>query len=161
MGRDLCRDNCHDTTGGQTALSGNKHHEMEPWGSISMSQSACILFEPSLACFQAKLISKGVEVVEFDFLTPDVVADYCYDRGFLQCFWECGGMLAAPCISGNVIHKVCAYIEDMGGMFGSRENGMMMGLMGHAQGLCLRGDVWGSTGKTSVGGLNPEQHIAA
>ena len=29
-----------------------------------------------------------------------------YDRGFLQCFWECGGMLAAPCISGNVIHKV-------------------------------------------------------
>jgi len=33
---------------------------------------------------QAKLRAKGVEVVEFDFLTPEAVADYCYDRGFLQ-----------------------------------------------------------------------------
>ena len=34
--------------------------------------------------FQSMLRSKGVEVVEFDFLTPENVADYCYDRGFLQ-----------------------------------------------------------------------------
>ena len=34
--------------------------------------------------FQQSLRSKGVEVVEFDFLTPDAVADYCYERGFLQ-----------------------------------------------------------------------------
>lgn len=34
--------------------------------------------------FQAHLRSRGVEVVEFDFLTPDNVADYCYERGFLQ-----------------------------------------------------------------------------
>lgn len=33
---------------------------------------------------QAFLRAKGVEVVEFDFLTPEAVADYCYDRGFLQ-----------------------------------------------------------------------------
>ena len=57
------------------------------------------------------LRSRGVEVVEFDFLTPEGVADYCYNRGFLQCFWECGGVLSAPCISGNVIHKVTWGIE--------------------------------------------------
>ena len=34
--------------------------------------------------FQVALRSKGVEVIEFDFLTPEAVADYCYQRGFLQ-----------------------------------------------------------------------------
>lgn len=34
--------------------------------------------------FQAHLRSRGVEMVEFDFLTPECVADYCYERGFLQ-----------------------------------------------------------------------------
>jgi hypothetical protein len=34
--------------------------------------------------FQQALRAKGVEVVEFDFLTPEAVADYCYERGFLQ-----------------------------------------------------------------------------
>ena len=37
--------------------------------------------------FQAMLRARGVEVVEFDFLTPELVADYCYDRGFLQVGW--------------------------------------------------------------------------
>ncbi|KAF8061418.1 hypothetical protein HT031_004509 [Scenedesmus sp. PABB004] len=62
------------------------------------------------APFQAHLRSRGVEVVEFDFLTPAAVADYCYERGFLQVFWECGGTLAAPAIAGGVIHKVLAFI---------------------------------------------------
>ena len=60
--------------------------------------------------FQRKLRAKGVEVVEFDFLTPHAVAAYCYDRGFLQCLWECGGTLAAPAISAGVIHKALAFI---------------------------------------------------
>jgi diaminohydroxyphosphoribosylaminopyrimidine deaminase/5-amino-6-(5-phosphoribosylamino)uracil reductase len=34
--------------------------------------------------FQAQLRDQGVEVVEFDFLTPEAVAAYCYERGFLQ-----------------------------------------------------------------------------
>lgn len=34
--------------------------------------------------FQAALLDQGVEVVEFDFLTPEAVSYYCYDRGFLQ-----------------------------------------------------------------------------
>ena len=59
---------------------------------------------------QEMLVKKGVEVVEFDFLTPDAVSDYCYQRGFMSCLWECGGALAAPAVSDNAIHKVVAFI---------------------------------------------------
>ncbi|KXZ44943.1 hypothetical protein GPECTOR_60g720 [Gonium pectorale] len=60
--------------------------------------------------FQAALRSAGVEVVEFDFLTPESVADYCQERGFLRVFWECGGTLAAPAIASGVVHKVMAFV---------------------------------------------------
>ncbi|KAI5072586.1 hypothetical protein GOP47_0012692 [Adiantum capillus-veneris] len=60
--------------------------------------------------FQERLQRKGVEIVEFDFLSPKTVADYCYKRGFLSILWECGGTLAAPAISSGVIHKVMAFV---------------------------------------------------
>ncbi|KAK9852810.1 hypothetical protein WJX84_003994 [Apatococcus fuscideae] len=60
--------------------------------------------------FQRKLQAQGVEVVQFDFLTPEAVAAYCQERGFLQCLWECGGKLAAPAIAGGAIHKAMAFI---------------------------------------------------
>lgn len=60
--------------------------------------------------FQSHLLSKGVEVVQFDFLTPEAVASYCVQRGFLQCLWECGGKLAAPAIAGGAIHKCLAFV---------------------------------------------------
>ena len=62
--------------------------------------------------------------------SPQVMR-YCYSRGYLQCFWECGGSLAAPAVvrylrarlgvpsgfltllarqGGSVIHKVLAFI---------------------------------------------------
>ncbi len=44
----------------------------------------CVCVCVHVCCMQAKLRSLGVEVVEFDFLTPEAVADYCYSRGFLQ-----------------------------------------------------------------------------
>ena len=34
--------------------------------------------------FQESLGAAGVEVVQFDFLTPEAVAAYCQERGFLQ-----------------------------------------------------------------------------
>jgi hypothetical protein len=34
--------------------------------------------------FQDTLAAAGVEVVQFDFLTPEAVAAYCHERGFLQ-----------------------------------------------------------------------------
>ena len=60
--------------------------------------------------FQEQLRAKGVEVVQFDFLTPDAVAHYCSARGFLQCLWECGGTLAAPAIASQTVHKAMAFI---------------------------------------------------
>lgn len=60
--------------------------------------------------FQARLAARGVEIVEFDFLTPRGVMDYCYDRGFLSVLWECGGTLSAPAIASGVIHKVLAFV---------------------------------------------------
>eukprot|EP01018_Ginkgo_biloba_P025457 Gb_30511 [translate_table: standard] len=60
--------------------------------------------------FQKRLTFKGVDVVEFDMLTPRDVMDYCYDRGFLCVLWECGGALSAPAIASGVIHKVIAFV---------------------------------------------------
>ncbi|XP_057963282.1 riboflavin biosynthesis protein PYRR, chloroplastic [Malania oleifera] len=60
--------------------------------------------------FQKFLVSKGVEVVEFEMLNPREVMEYFYDRGYLSILWECGGALAAPAISSGVIHKVFAFV---------------------------------------------------
>jgi diaminohydroxyphosphoribosylaminopyrimidine deaminase/5-amino-6-(5-phosphoribosylamino)uracil reductase len=46
--------------------------------------------------FQQALRAKGVEVVDFDFLTPEAVADYCYERGFLQ-VRVCSRLLLGVC----------------------------------------------------------------
>eukprot|EP00850_Spirogloea_muscicola_P000564 SM000002S05644 [mRNA] locus=s2:1316738:1320337:- [translate_table: standard] len=60
--------------------------------------------------FQAHLRQAGVEVVEFDFLGPAPVMEYCYQRGFLQVLWECGGTLSAPAISGGMVDKIMAFV---------------------------------------------------
>ena len=49
-------------------------------------------------------------MVEFDFLSPTNVADYLGERGFMQCIWECGGVLGAPAISSGVIHKIVGFV---------------------------------------------------
>jgi diaminohydroxyphosphoribosylaminopyrimidine deaminase/5-amino-6-(5-phosphoribosylamino)uracil reductase len=43
--------------------------------------------------FQESLCAKGVEVVQFDFLTPEAVAAYCQERGFLQVRVTCHELL--------------------------------------------------------------------
>lgn len=63
------------------------------------------------SAFQQQLRDRGIEVVEFDFLSPSHVVDYCYERGFLQLLWECGGTLSAPAIASGVIHKVMAFVS--------------------------------------------------
>ncbi|CAI5969373.1 unnamed protein product [Closterium sp. NIES-64] len=60
--------------------------------------------------FCARLRARGCEVVEFDFLSPRAVMEYCHQRGFMQVLWECGGTLSAPCIAGGAIHKVMAFV---------------------------------------------------
>ena len=49
-------------------------------------------------------------MVEFDFLSPRRVSDYLAERGFIQCLWECGGVLSAPAITAGVIHKVVGFV---------------------------------------------------
>ena len=45
--------------------------------------------------FQRQLQDRGVEVVQFDFLTPEGVAAYCHERSFLQV----GGTHGAPVVA--------------------------------------------------------------
>lgn len=77
---------------------------------VSIAQTIVMTQRGVRKDFQTLLASRGVEVVEFDFLTPRAVMEYCYHRGFLSVLWECGGMLSAPAISSGVIHKVMAFV---------------------------------------------------
>ncbi len=72
---------------------------------VSKTPTIVMTQEGSSKEFQKMLTDRGVEVVEFEFLTPRRVMEYCYTRGFLQIMWECGGLLSAPAISSGVIHK--------------------------------------------------------
>ncbi|BAZ90387.1 riboflavin biosynthesis protein RibD [Raphidiopsis curvata NIES-932] len=66
--------------------------------------------EGSSPNFQQMLLQKGVEVLEFPLLTPDLVMAHLYDRGFCSVLWECGGTLAARAIAENAVQKVLAFI---------------------------------------------------
>ncbi|MEB3358188.1 MAG: bifunctional diaminohydroxyphosphoribosylaminopyrimidine deaminase/5-amino-6-(5-phosphoribosylamino)uracil reductase RibD [Synechococcales bacterium] len=59
---------------------------------------------------QARLRSRGVEVVARSPLTPALVMQTLYDRGCLSVLWECGGVLAAQAITDGAIQKVLAFI---------------------------------------------------
>lgn len=60
--------------------------------------------------FQQYLIQQGIEVINFEALTPAVVMSYLYERGLLSVLWECGGTLAAPAIAQGAVQKVMAFI---------------------------------------------------
>lgn len=59
---------------------------------------------------QESLRSRGVEVVTFPQLTPQVAMEYFYDRGLSRIFWECGGVLASRAIAQGTIQKIMAFI---------------------------------------------------
>jgi diaminohydroxyphosphoribosylaminopyrimidine deaminase / 5-amino-6-(5-phosphoribosylamino)uracil reductase len=80
---------------------------------------------------QSWLRDTGVEVVEFDFLDPSHVAKYCASRGFLQCFWECGGTLSAPAIAAGTIHKVMAFVAPK--IIGGRNSYTPVGNLGFVE----------------------------
>ncbi|KAK9837095.1 hypothetical protein WJX81_002479 [Elliptochloris bilobata] len=97
--------------------------------------------------FQDALSALGVEVVQFDFLTPEAVAAYCQERGFLQVLWECGGTLAAPAIASGVIHKALAFIAPklIGGVRAPSPVGEL-GNVEMTQALSLADAVWQPVG---------------
>ena len=98
--------------------------------------------------FQKALRAMGVEVLEFDFLTPAAVADYCRQRGFLSLLWECGGTLAAPAIAGGAVHKVMAFVAPkiIGGARAPTPVGEL-GFVEMTQALQLQQVEWGQTGQ--------------
>lgn len=57
-----------------------------------------------------KLQKQGVEVVEFEELSPDRVMAHLYERNFLSVLWECGGTLAARAIAEGAVQKIAAFI---------------------------------------------------
>lgn len=59
---------------------------------------------------QKFLASKGVEVIELNFVSPRALVEYCCERGFLQLLWECGGTLSAQAIREGVLHQSQAFI---------------------------------------------------
>jgi diaminohydroxyphosphoribosylaminopyrimidine deaminase / 5-amino-6-(5-phosphoribosylamino)uracil reductase len=59
---------------------------------------------------QDLLIDRGVQILELDLLSPKLVMQHLYDRGFLSVLWECGGTLAASAIADGAIQKVLAFI---------------------------------------------------
>ncbi|MDB9447481.1 bifunctional diaminohydroxyphosphoribosylaminopyrimidine deaminase/5-amino-6-(5-phosphoribosylamino)uracil reductase RibD [Anabaena sp. CS-542/02] len=70
-----------------------------------------VLTEPgSSPDFQHFLRQKGVEVVELASLTPHLVMNHLYERGFCSVLWECGGTLAASAIAQGAIQKILAFI---------------------------------------------------
>jgi diaminohydroxyphosphoribosylaminopyrimidine deaminase / 5-amino-6-(5-phosphoribosylamino)uracil reductase len=56
------------------------------------------------------LIDRGVQVLELDTLSPKLVMQHLFDRGFLSVLWECGGTLAASAIADGAIQKVLAFV---------------------------------------------------
>ncbi len=59
---------------------------------------------------QKHLLTKGVEIVELDFLTPKAVMENLYTRELSTVLWECGGVLAAKAIADGAVQKIMAFI---------------------------------------------------
>lgn len=57
-----------------------------------------------------QLLTKGVEVIEFSQVTPTLVMENLYQRGFCQVLWECGGSLSAAAIAEGMVQKIMAFI---------------------------------------------------
>ncbi|MDD1418224.1 bifunctional diaminohydroxyphosphoribosylaminopyrimidine deaminase/5-amino-6-(5-phosphoribosylamino)uracil reductase RibD [Dolichospermum sp. ST_sed1] len=93
--------------------------------------------------FQKMLREKGVEVVEFNSLTPAEVMSNLYERGFCSVLWECGGILAASAIAQGAVQKIMAFIAPkiIGGNYAPTPVGEL-GLTNMTQALSLERVTW-------------------
>ncbi len=87
----------------------NLPDEAQLWN-VTVAPTIVLTVKGKRPDFQSRLRAKGVEVVEFDDLTPLAAAQYMHARGYLRCFWECGGGLAAPALSSGVFHNIMAFV---------------------------------------------------
>jgi diaminohydroxyphosphoribosylaminopyrimidine deaminase/5-amino-6-(5-phosphoribosylamino)uracil reductase len=56
------------------------------------------------------LLSRGVEIMTLDNLTPATVMQALYERGLAKVLWECGGNLAGKAIQAGAVQKIIAFI---------------------------------------------------
>jgi diaminohydroxyphosphoribosylaminopyrimidine deaminase / 5-amino-6-(5-phosphoribosylamino)uracil reductase len=77
---------------------------------ISVAKTLVVTLGGANPQLQQQLRDRGVEVLELETLSPKLVMQHLYDRGFLSVLWECGGTLAAQAIGDGVIQKVLAFI---------------------------------------------------
>jgi diaminohydroxyphosphoribosylaminopyrimidine deaminase/5-amino-6-(5-phosphoribosylamino)uracil reductase len=96
---------------------------------------------------QKRLLNKGVELVEFDTLTPAKVMAALYQRDLLSVLWECGGTLAAPAIASGAVQKILAFIAPkiIGGAGAPSPVGNL-GLASMSQALRLERVQWRTVG---------------
>lgn len=112
------RDNPHLTTHGIT-----KHNPLRVVMSRSLDlPTNCNLWNTEIAPtvvfteknsnpdLQKFLLAKGIEVIEFNCLTPPEVMQNLYERGFCSVLWECGGVLASQAIATGNVQKILAFI---------------------------------------------------
>ncbi|MGB3491242.1 MAG: bifunctional diaminohydroxyphosphoribosylaminopyrimidine deaminase/5-amino-6-(5-phosphoribosylamino)uracil reductase RibD [Elainellaceae cyanobacterium] len=59
---------------------------------------------------QKQLRNKGVEVIEYETLTPSQVMEALDQRQCLSALWECGGTLSAQAIATGAVQKVLAFV---------------------------------------------------
>ena len=117
-GNTVRKDNPNLTTHGVTT-----HNPLR----IVMTQScnlpeSCNLWETSIAPtlifthknsnpqLQERLLTKGVEIIHLDKVTPQAVMNNLYDRGLSQVLWECGGVLGGVAIADQAVQKVMVFI---------------------------------------------------
>lgn len=111
---------------------------------------------------QKLLLNKGVELVEFDTLTPGKVMESLYQRELLSVLWECGGTLAAPAIASGAVQKVLAFIAPkiIGGESAPSPVGNL-GLTSMSQALMLERVQWRTVGSDCLmEGYLPENQSA-
>jgi diaminohydroxyphosphoribosylaminopyrimidine deaminase/5-amino-6-(5-phosphoribosylamino)uracil reductase len=115
----------------------------------------------SSQAFQKMLRQKGVEVVEFNSLTPEEVMSHLYQRGFCSVLWECGGILAASAIAQGAVQKIMAFIAPkiIGGDYAPTPVGDL-GLTNMTQALSLERVTWRVVGSDClVEGYLPQKII--
>ena len=59
---------------------------------------------------QESLRDQGVEMIELENLTPDLVMQKLYEKCLSTVLWECGGVLSARAIQDKSVQKVMAFI---------------------------------------------------
>ena len=77
---------------------------------VTIAPTVVFTLQDSNIPLQQLLLTRKVQIVHLDPLTPQAVNQYLYQQGLSKILWECGGTLAAKAIADGTIQKVMAFI---------------------------------------------------